>query len=259
VDADLTSTTRTLAAAGCIAPEEEAAELIATAGPSGEVLAALLERRVAGEPLPWLTGRIGFCGIDLVVEPGSYVPRWQTEPLARRAAELLPAAGTAVDLCTGIGAIAAVLAAADSTARVLATEADQAAAECARRNGSSGGVDVFVGNLDDPLPGDVAGTVDVVTAVVPYVPSEELHLLPRDVREHEPRAALDGGPEGTALLLEVIARSPRLLRPGGALLLELGGGQPALVAPAFREHGFGETEVLRDEEGDPRGIVARLA
>ena len=78
-------------------------------------------------------------------------------------------------------------------------------------------------------PADVAGTVDVVTAVVPYVPSEELRLLPRDVREHEPRAALDGGPGGTGLLLEVVARAPRLLGPDGWLLLELGGDQDEAV------------------------------
>ena len=256
METDFASIAMQLAAAGCIAPEEEAAELIDAAGGDPSELESLVARRVDGEPLPWLTGRIRFCGIDLIVRPGTYVPRWQTEPLARRAVQLVPPTGTAIDLCTGIGAVAAVIAAARPGARILATELDETAVACARMNAPD--AEVFAGHLDDPLPGDRAETADVVTAVVPYVPSEELHLLPRDVREHEPRIALDGGPAGTAVLLEVIARSPRLLRSGGSLLLELGGDQAGLVAPALREHGFGGTEVLRDEEGDPRGIVSRL-
>ena len=254
MDAAPASIAETLAAAGCIAPKEEAAELIAAAGGDSRALAELVGRRCQGEPLAWLTGRIGFCGIDLVVDPGAYVPRWQTEPLARRAAELTPATGTAVDLCTGIGAIAAVVTAAVPGARVLATEIDEVAAGCARRNG----VDARIGHLDDPLLDDVAGTVDVLTAVVPYVPSEELRLLPRDVREHEPRRALDGGPGGTGLLLEVVARAPRLLGPDGWLLLELGGDQDEAVARAMRGSGFTGIETLRDEEGDPRGIAGRV-
>jgi release factor glutamine methyltransferase len=254
VHTDPDSIRRALAAAGCIAAAEEAAELIAAAGDDPAVLAELVTRRTAGEPLAWLIGRIEFCGIAIAVEPGVYVPRWQSEPLARRAVELLPAGGTAVDLCTGSGAIAAVLAAADPSARVIGTELDEAAARCARRNG----VDVRIGDLGEPLPGEIVGAIDVITAVVPYVPSEELQLLPRDVREHEPRLALDGGAGGTGVLLEVVRRSPRLLKRGGHLLLELGGDQPEPVRRALRAGGFGAIEVMRDAEGDARGVSARL-
>ena len=100
---DRPAVTEALAAAGCIAPAEEAAELIAAAGGEAGVLEELLARRCTGEPIAWLTGSTRFCGIDLHVEPGAYVPRWQTEPLARRAAALLPAGGIGVDLCTGVG------------------------------------------------------------------------------------------------------------------------------------------------------------
>ena len=212
---------RRLAEAGCIAAGHEADELLLAAAGDPDVLDDLVARRTDGEPIAWLTGSVTFCGLQVFVAPGVYVPRWHTEPLARRAVELLPPAGVAVDLCTGSGAIAAVLAGAVPTAQVVATELDHDAAQCARRNG----VEVYEGFLDDPLPRELEHRVDVVTAVVPYVPDDSLHLLPRDVQRFEPRRALDGGIAGTELLVEVVRRSTRWLGPGGWLLLELGGDQ----------------------------------
>jgi len=243
-----------LTQAGCIAAPEEADELMRAAGDDEDVLGDLVSRRTHGEPIAWLTGAVTFCGVELVVAPGVYVPRWQTEPLARRAVDLLPPAGVAVDLCTGAGAIAAVVAAAAPTARVLATELDETAADCARRNG----IEVFEGFLDDPIPHELEHRVDVLTAVVPYVPTEALRLLPRDVRAYEPRLALDGGAGGTAFLTEVARRSSRWLRPGGWVLLELGGDQAAPVARLLEGLGFEGFDVMEDEEGDPRAICARL-
>src|SRR6266581_2316077 len=99
---DRGSVAQRLATAGCIAPEGEADELIPSAAGDPEVLDGLVARRTNGEPIAWLTGAVTFGGLELVVEPGVYVPRRQTELLALRAAELLPASGVAVDLCTGI-------------------------------------------------------------------------------------------------------------------------------------------------------------
>lgn len=251
---DRDSVTRMLAEAGCIAASEEAGELIHAADGDPEVLDALVSRRTDGEPVAWLTGAATFCGIRLFVAPGVYVPRRQTEPLARRAASLLPPAGIGVDLCTGIGAIAAVLAAAVPTARVLATELDTVAAHCALRNG----VEVFEGSLDDPLPREFEHRVDVMTAVVPYVPSGSLRLLPRDVQAFEPRLALDGGFDGTDALAEVARRSARWMRPGGWLLLELGGDQAEPMGRLLHELGFKGLDVMADEDGGPRAICAHL-
>ena len=102
------------------------------------------------------------------------------------------------------------MAAARPRARVVATELDPTAARCARRNH----VEVFEGSLDEPLPAVLERTVDVMTAVVPYVPTDALRLLPRDVQAFEPRLALDGGTDGTDLLAEVVRRAPRWLRQG---------------------------------------------
>jgi release factor glutamine methyltransferase len=253
MDLDRSSVARTLAAAGCIAPDEEADELVRAAAGDGAALTDLVRRRAGGEPVAWLTGAVTFCDVRVRVLPGVYVPRWQTEPLALRAASLLPPGGVAVDLCTGSGAIAVVLAAAVPSARVVATELEDTAVACARANG----VEVFGGYLDEPLPRSLEGHVDVLTAVVPYVPTDELRLLPRDVRAFEPKVALDGGPDGTDVLVEVVRRSPRWLRPGGWLLLELGGDQAALLGSLLDDAGFETPEVLVDEEGDPRAICAR--
>jgi release factor glutamine methyltransferase len=254
VQVDRVWVTQMLAEADCIAPSEEADELMQAAAGDLDGLRGLVSRRTKGEPLAWLTGSVTFCGLRLNVEPGVYVPRWQTEPLARRAATLLPSRGVAVDLCTGAGTIAAVLAAAEPTARVLATELDENAARCAERNG----IEVFEGFLDDPLPRAFQLGVDVMTAVVPYVPTDSLRLLPRDVRAFEPWLALDGGVDGMDLLAEVPRRSTGWLRSGGWLLMELGGDQAEPLGQLLQDLGFDGREIMTDEEGDPRAICARL-
>ena len=237
-----------------MAAEEEAAALLAAAaGPDD--LEALVRRRTAGEPLAWLVGGVDFCGLWLRVDAGVYVPRWQTEALAERAASLLPREGVAVDLCTGAGAVAAVLRARRPAATILATDIDAGAVACARANG----VDALAGDLDGPLPPALQGGVDVMIAVAPYVPTTELPFLPRDVVAFEPPRALDGGRDGVEVLSAVVARSTRWLRPGGWLLLELGGRQAVAVTAALEAAGFGDITVRRDEEGDDRAIEGRIS
>jgi release factor glutamine methyltransferase len=212
----------------------------------------MVSRRCAGEPLSWVTGWCEFAGARVRVAPGVYEPRRQTWPLAVRAGQRLPAAGAAADLCTGSGAVAAYLARARPGARVVATDLDPGACRCAAANG----VEVFCGHLADPLPAELEGRLDVVVAVVPYVPSSQIAYLPRDVREHEPMRALDGGPDGADFLRQVVVAAPHWLRPGGHLLLELGGEQDAVLAPALAAAGFAVAARLDDEDGDLRGIEA---
>ena len=250
---DLEKTAVQLREAGCIAPDDEAAELVEAAGGDVARLRKLVARRSAGEPLAWLTGSVRFCGETVLVHPGVYVPRRQSERLALEAAARLPEAGLAVDLCTGVGAIAVVLARRRPHARVVASEIDPLAAACARSNG----VEVFEGDMVAPLPEGLLGQVDVVTAVVPYVPTRELGFLARDVLAYEPRRALDGGEAGTAFLVQAALEAAPLLRPGGSLLLELGGDQADLLTPVLAEEGYGDVDLLRDEEGDLRGLFCR--
>jgi release factor glutamine methyltransferase len=97
-----------------------------------------------------------------------------------------------------------------------------------------------------------------MTGVLPYVPSEALHLLPRDVQRFEPRVALDGGPGGLGLIGRALAAGPRWLKRGGWLLLEVGTDQVDEVSMAFAASGFGDVAVIEDDDGDGRGVVGRL-
>jgi release factor glutamine methyltransferase len=238
-----------LAAAGCVAPEEEARELRAGA-PDDRTLEEWLLRREQGEPLAWITGATTFCGRRIRVDPGVYVPRLQSEELARRAAALLPDRARAVDLCTGCGAIAVTMSAVRPSATVIGVDLDPLAVANARRNG----VEAFRADLGDALRSNV---FDVVTCVAPYVPTGALRLLPSDVLRYEPSLALDGGDEGLDVLRRVVVSAARLLRPAGWLLLEVGGSQGEGLASALGDSGFGNVETWVDEADDPRGLAAR--
>jgi release factor glutamine methyltransferase len=250
---DLGSMTSVLREAGCVAPEEEARELIAAAGCHPARLRQLVARRTAGEPLAWLTGHVRFCGETIVVPAGVFVPRAHTAGLAREAVRRLPERGLAVDLCTGSGAVAAVLARRRPSARVLATDIDPFAVVASRANG----VEAYVGDMSAGLPGGIIGQVDVVSAVVPYVPTDELRLLARDVLAYEPLRALDGGAQGMLLLVRAVQEAAWLLRRGGSLLLELGGDQAGLLRPHFDALGYRDVQVARDEDGDVRAVYVR--
>ena len=244
-----------LAEGGCVAPAEEADALFKASSEGVGPIEELVDRRLHGEPLAWITGSVLFCGVRVLVDPGVFVPRPHTQALARRATSLLPDGGIAVDLCTGSGAVAAVLGSAHPEATVVATDLDPLAVACAGRNG----VRALVGDLDEPLPPSLRGRVDVMTAVVPYVPTKELAFLPRDVLANEPRSALDGGPRGTTLLVRATEAAARWLRPGGSVLLELGGDQAGEVTTAFEKVGLSAIRVHRDGDGQDRAIEARAA
>jgi len=241
-----------LVAAGCVAAAEEATELLATAADQA-TLAAWLGRREQGQPLAWIIGTVRFCGHPLHVAPGVYVPRIQSEDLARRAAALLAERGRALDLCTGTGAVAVHLKAQVPTATVIGLDVDLRAAACARRNG----VPTVLADLDEPLRSGEG--FDLVPAVAPYVPTGELGLLASDVQRHEPRLALDGGADGLDVLRRIVAAAGRLLRPGGWLLVEVGGDQDEGLTPTLAVDGFDLVTPWRDADGDLRGIAARLS
>jgi release factor glutamine methyltransferase len=244
-----------LTAAGFVAPDEEAAELAAMAGGDDERLAALVERRTTGEPLAWITGSSRFCGCVVAVAAGVYVPRGQSEPLVERAVELLPPDGRAIDLGTGSGAIACVLVDRRPGASVLGTETDPVAAVCARSNG----VMVAEGDLFEGVPASWRGSVDVIVGVLPYVPTDGIEYLPRDVRNFEPTSALDGGIDGLAIVRRAALEARQWLRPGGHLLFEVGGDQPEVLAPLLEKSQFASIRVLSDGDGDPRGIESVAA
>ena len=241
--------------AGFVAPEEEADELLDCAAGDAALLGSLVTRRLTGEPLAWVTGSVTFCDLVIRVHRNVYVPRWQSQQLARRAVACLPPDGTAIDLCTGSGAIAKILATARPGARVVATDIDARAAACAAANG----VEAYRGDLFESLPPALAGRADVVVAVVPYVPTPALPLLQRDTLAFESALSYDGGKDGTRILRRVVTEAPHFLRPGGVILLELGGEQVDILRPDLERLGYDAPAVLVDEDGDIRGLEARCA
>jgi release factor glutamine methyltransferase len=239
-----------LIAAGCLAAADEASALRAVAA-DGDALETLVLRREQGEPVAWIVGAVEFCGRTVRVAPGVYVPRPQTEDLARRAAAFLPGDGHAADLCTGCGAIALHLRVERPGASVIGVDLDPRAVA----NAVANGVTAIVGDVAAaPLR---SGAFDVVTAVAPYVPTDAIALLPADVQRHEPLGALDGGGDGLAVVRCVVLAAARLLRPAGTLLTELGGDQAEGLATALADARFTTVEPWFDDEGDLRGLAAR--
>ena len=246
--------TRELAAAGCVSAQAEADWLLEEAADEA-ALRAMVTSRAAGEPLQYVIGWAPFGRLRLRVGPGVFVPRPETEGLADRAATRLRAAGpspVAVDVCAGSGAIACFLAAEVPGARVLATELDPGALAWARGNTERYGVELLAGDLDAPLPPELAGRVDVLCANVPYVPTGAIATLPTDVRDHEPRLALDGGPDGLDVLRRLAPRAEHWLAPGGALLCEIGEDQAEAAAALLAAAGLAEVAVHPDLVGRDR-------
>ncbi len=245
-----------LRAAGCVFAEDEAALLIAAAATPGD-LTLMVERRAGGEPLEYVLGWAEFCGLRVAVEPGVFVPRHRTEFLASQAAARTRPGSVVVDLCCGSGAVGAALVAASPTVQLHATEIDATAVRCARRNLAGIGGQVHAGDLYDPLPPGLRGRVDVLVANVPYVPTEEIALLPREARLYEPRRALDGGADGLDVLRRVAAGAPGWLAPGGCLLVEISEAQAPRAAEILAASGL-PAEVTSLDELDATVVIGTM-
>nr|BFD86354.1 putative protein N(5)-glutamine methyltransferase [Streptomyces sp. Xyl84] len=226
-----------LRAAGCVFAEEEAELILATARTPHEVT-ALVERRAAGLPLEQVLGWAEFHGLRIAVDPGVFVPRRRTEFLVDQALAQVPDASVVVDLCCGSGAVGTALAGALGPVELHAADIDPAAVRCARRNVGAAGGRVHQGDLFAALPAALRGRVDILAANVPYVPTDEVSLLPSEARDHEPPVALDGGADGLDVLRRVAAGAPGWLAPGGCLLVETSGRQAPAALAAFEAAGL---------------------
>jgi release factor glutamine methyltransferase len=245
-----------LRAVGCVFAEEEAELLVqaAAAGTPGE-LDALIARRVAGEPLEQVLGWAEFCGLRFVVEPGVFVPRQRTRLLVREAVALASPGAVVLDLCCGTGAVGAAVAAATGDVELHAADVDPAAVRCARRNVAGA---VYEGDLFAALPDALRRRVDVLVANAPYVPTEAIALMPPEARDHEARAALDGGADGLDVQRRVAVGAPDWLAPGGALLIETSGRQAAETLAAVTRAGL-TGRVVTDDELAGTVVVGVLA
>ncbi|MFB9926806.1 putative protein N(5)-glutamine methyltransferase [Amycolatopsis halotolerans] len=231
-----------LRAAGCVFAEDEARLLL---GQSGD-LAGMVERRVDGEPLEYILGWAEFAGRRFVVAPGVFVPRHRTESLVRLAVGFAHDKAVVLDLCCGSGALGATVAAEVPGIELHAADVEPAAVDCARHNVPG---EVYKGDLYSPLPQRLRGRVDVLIANVPYVPTDDVALMPPEARDHEPRVALDGGTDGLDVLRRVVAEAPAWLAPGGHVLFEASERQSATAVAEVRRAGLAASVEEDDELG----------
>ncbi len=215
----------------------------------------LVRRRAGGEPTAYLTGRKEFHGHPFEVDPRVLVPRPETELVAEAALAALPEGGSALDLCTGAGVLAVTLVL-ERKVHAVATDVSSEALEVARENAAALGAEVtfLQGDLFEPLGPDAR--FDVIVSNPPYVPTGELAGLSREV-QREPRLALDGGPDGMAVLRRIVLGAARHLCPGGTLVLEMHESHRDALARLCLEAGLAAAEWRADLAGLPRFVVAR--
>jgi release factor glutamine methyltransferase len=224
----------------------------------------LVERRVNREPLPYLTGTKEFWGLDFEVGPGVLVPRPETETLVDAAlTELRGRKDPLVaDIGAGSGCVVVALAVEAPEAVVYATELSHDAAEVARRNAVKHQVelrvDILEGNLFEPLPDELKGNLDAVVSNPPYIPSGEIEELQPEVSEHEPRTALDGGPDGMMYHRLILDAAREWLKPGGWVHMEMGMGQSKAVSAYALDKGYKQVRVTKDLAGIDRVVSCSL-
>lgn len=200
-------------------------------------LTAMVDRRVDGLPLEHVLGWAEFCGFRILVEPGVFVPRRRTEFLVHQAAAVARSQAVVVDLCCGSGAVGLALSKAVDQIELYAVDIDSVAVRCARRNVATRG-QVYEGDLYAPLPAKLQGRVDILVVNAPYVPTEEIRLMPQEARIHEPQVALDGGGDGLDVQRRVASAALLWLAPGGKLLMETSKRQAEQTMEIFKHNGL---------------------
>lgn len=222
---------------------------------------ALIRRRRGGEPVAYVLGQREFYGLNFKVAADVLIPRPDTETLVEVALERTSERslyGRLLDLCTGSGCVAVAFANRRPTWKVTGVDISERAVALARENavksGTIWGVGFLQGDLFDPVRGH---SYESIVANPPYIPSGEIAGLMRDVRDFEPRLALDGGRDGLDFVRRIVKESPEHLVPGGLLALEVGHDQAARVGALFEARGFGEIQRSRDYGGHERVVSGR--
>ena len=226
-----------------------------------------ISRRAAGEPLQYITGEQNFCGLDLQVNEHVLIPRQDTEILVEKVLEDLKAAEAAgeivdpaglrvLDACTGSGCIAIALKALGGFREVFACDISREALKVADRNAEACGLEILFYESDMFSRLDGLRDLDLITCNPPYIETSVLETLSGEVRDHEPRIALDGGPDGLLYYRILAAEAGGHLKPGGRLYLEIGYDQAEAVKKLLENAGFGQAAVTRDLAGLDRVVSA---
>jgi release factor glutamine methyltransferase len=229
----------------------------------------LLERRARREPLQYIVGAASFCGLELVVNENVLIPRSETELLAEEGWSFLnqlqtsenSAGKTALDLCTGSGCLAIALAVRAAGVRVYATDLSPAALVVARQNARQHGVDRRIefceGNLFAAIPAGL--WFDLIVSNPPYVPSERIATLAPEVRDYEPRSALEGGEDGLEFYRRIAKEAGDYLANHGRLMLELDEETAANAIELFSRKKWIIEAVRKDYQQHSRILIAHLS
>lgn len=234
------------------------------AEPELAALRELVKRRGRREPLQHLVGSVSFCGFELAVNHHVLVPRPETEQLAEAAWSFLSTpdqqAPIALDLCTGSGCLAIALAMKCPRAVIHAADLSPEALTVARanveRHGAAARVTFHEGDLFAPLPVELK--FDLIVSNPPYIPTGEIAVLEPEVRDHDPRAALDGGGDGLVFYRRIATEGASRLRSGGRLMVEFGDGQAEALQRLFTSSGWQVREILSDLDGRLRIMIASV-
>ena len=221
--------------------------------------AALINERCKGRPLQYILGTANFYGIDLAVDERVLIPRPETEVLVEAAIEEIGSVPSVrvLDLCTGSGAIAAAIAANVPGAQVTATELSPRAFMLARVNLRPwSNVRVLRGDLFEALP-EGEEPFDAILTNPPYIPTDVIDTLAREVKDHEPAMALDGGADGLDIIRRILSGAPNHLKEGGLFLMEIGDDQGEKALGLATESGlYDQVQILKDLAGRDRILKA---
>jgi release factor glutamine methyltransferase len=224
----------------------------------------LIDRRAAGEPFQYITGRQEFYGLDFIVNPAVLIPRPETEFLVERVIQLAreceETAPLIVDIGAGSGCIAVTIALNLPNAKVIATDISSAALEVAKKNAELHGARIqFVeGDLLEPLARlGLENAVDFLASNPPYIEESGSETIQREVRDWEPRAALFGGADGMDFYRRLFAEGLNFVKPGGYFVCEIGYNQLDRIIRLINDSGWEMVDATRDLQGIPRTITAR--
>jgi release factor glutamine methyltransferase len=228
-----------------------------------DTLRALVKRRGQREPLQHILGSVSFCGLEIAVDRRALIPRPETELLAERAREHLLALGpgplTVLDFGTGTGCLALALARHVPAAQLYALDVSSEALALARQNAEAhklaDRIQFFAGNGFAALPAGLQ--FDLIVSNPPYVPTAELASLQPEVRDFDPRAALDGGPDGLGFYCRFAREAAAWLKAGRSIMLEFGDGQADALREIFSAQNWIVETVAEDYSHHPRILVAR--
>ncbi len=227
-------------------------------------VARMVDRRIEGEPVPYITGTWEFYGVPLDITRDALIPRTDTEVLVKAAIALFEGRnGTPriLDLCAGSGCVGVALAVHMPGARVVMVDNSPRALSLCRRNIAKNKLEVRVMCVHADVtekPPMLMGSFDLITCNAPYIPTAELATLDRSVRDYEPVEALDGGADGLDIIRPAIRLWKSVLKDNGAIMLEIGEGQAPAVRQLLEQAGFTSIYALQDTGGTDRVMAARL-